>query len=103
METLTPRDIAIYVALISCAFGGWNLYFHGKMRDIANCWKKLDTLEGELRALELRVVEKFATKRELKESFDKLDGHLTELRRSIDRLVRRVPIKRVDPDSDPDA
>jgi Tfp pilus assembly protein PilO len=72
--------------VLGLAFTGWNFYLQGKLREISALWKWKDEFEKMYQADQLASVKEFATKSEVKEAFDRLDHHMEEIRRSIDRL-----------------
>lgn len=92
------KAIAGAMTLGTIAFTGWNLYLQGKLREISALWRWKDGFIQCYQEDRLMQIEKFATKVEMKESFDRLDHHLEEIRRSVDRLRDRL-----EPRSDRDA
>jgi len=79
--------------ILGIAFTGWNFYLQGKIREIAALWRWKDQFIEDYQNDRLAAVEKFATKSEVKDAFERLDHHLEEIRRSVDRLRDRLETK----------
>jgi hypothetical protein len=78
------------MGLLGLALSGWNFYLQSKLREISALWRWKDAFEKSYQEDRLEAVKEFATKSEVKEAFDKLDHHMEEIRRSLDRLRDRL-------------
>jgi Tfp pilus assembly protein PilO len=76
----------IIIAAIGLVLSGWNFFLQSKLREISALWKWKDAFEAKYQEDRLQAIKEFATKSEVKEAFDRLDHHMEEIRRSIDRL-----------------
>ena len=85
--------VGVVVGVVGVAFSGWNVYLQGKIKEISALWSWKDEFEKTYQEDRLSSIEKFATKSEVKDAFDKLDHHLEEIRRSVDRLRDRLENK----------
>lgn len=81
--------LAVYVGLASIAVGGWNLYFHSKVREISALHKRLDDFSKDYQDDRLEMVEKYATKTGVRMGIEKLERHMELIEKKLDRLWDR--------------
>lgn len=82
--------LAAASGLVAIALSGWNLYLQGKAREISSLWKWKDSFEALYRDNRLSDIREFATKAELHDAFNRVDRHLDDIRRSVDRIRDRL-------------
>ena len=90
---LTTSDLLAVMALNGAVLSGWNLYIQSKLRAVNVCFEKLDDLQDKFNQYKLDVLREFATKDEVGKAVDKLDSHIEDVRRSVDRLRETIERK----------
>jgi len=84
-------DISTITGGISILFFSiWNFIISAKFREISKLWTKYDEMNRELRNLEVRTIERFASKSEVREMLDRLHADIGSMREALDRLARMI-------------
>ena len=87
---MTAKELAVYAGLAGVALTGWNLYLQSKIGSLNALWKWKDEFIAQYNDERILLVEKFATKAELQNTLIRLETHLDDLRKAIDRLRDRI-------------
>ena len=92
----TAKLLSAIAVIGGLAFSGWNLYLQSKLREIGKLWSWKDSFEEKYNEHRVDMAKEFATKSELREAFDRIDHHLEDIRRSVDRLRDRLEPRKDD-------